>query len=168
MEFGLLMNSGRPIGTGSPFGFYPLYPVRARLRALVIGDDAGAISPRQHHLRRLDAPVALVHRLAPPARSACRGRRVGVRGIPLSACLRYTADAFTDNLFLPMFFAAMASLVWAVRARAVVPGILAGIVCALGAETRPSLLTLFPILLPMLLFGLRDWTWQQRGRRSRC
>ena len=164
MEHGLLMNSGRPPGTGSAFGFYPLYPYVLAAVHWLIGDDGGAIFLANTAFvcstlllfwfigwRRLPGPLAVIAALA---FGAFLYRHAFV----------YTGEAFTDNLFLPMFFAALASVVWAVQTRTMAAGILAGVICALGAETRPSLLTLFPFLLPMLLFGLRDWTWALRGR----
>jgi 4-amino-4-deoxy-L-arabinose transferase-like glycosyltransferase len=164
MEFGLLMNSGRPPGTGNAFAFYPFYPYVLAGVHWLIGDDGSAVLLANTFLiastllllwflgwRHLPGIIAAIAALAFGA-------------FLYRQAFLYTEHAFTDNLFLPMFFAALASVVWAVRARgAIAPSIFAGVICALGAETRPSLLTLFPILLPMLLFGLRDWTWMRRA-----
>lgn len=162
MEFGLLMHSGRPHGTGRPFSFYPFYPYVLAGAHWVIGDDAGAIFIANTLF--IASTLLLIWFLGwcrlPGVIAAIAALAFGV--LLYRHAFPYTADAFTDNLYLPMVFAALASVVWAVRTGAILPGIIAGVLCALGAETRPSLLTLFPFLLPMLLLGLREWTWARR------
>lgn len=164
MEFGLLMNSGRPHGSGQPFAFYPFYPYVLAGVHWLIGDDGGAI-----FLANAVFVASTLLLLWFLGWSRLPGTMAAVAALAFGLFLHrhvfaYTAHAFTDNLYLPMVFAALAAVVWAVRTGAVVPGILAGVICALGAETRPSLLTLFPILLPLLLFGLRAWTLARRVR----
>jgi hypothetical protein len=81
---------------------------------------------------------------------------LGVLALFLSRfAFRYTASAYTDNLYLPIVMAVVAAAVAALERRSFPLLLLTGALTALGAATRPSFLLFLPF------FGL--WLLLDRG-----
>jgi hypothetical protein len=163
MEFGLLMNGGRSLGEGNPYGYYPLYSYVLAAVHWLIGDDAAAAFLANGMF--LASTVWFTWMLG---WCALRGMAavVAVTGLGMFLwwyAFPYTGETFSDNLFLPMVFAALVSVSVAVRTGTTGAATSAGVLCALTAAARPSFLLFLPILAACLMM----WDRHRRPRALR-
>jgi len=162
---GLLMLQGRPLGSAVPFYFYPFYPYVLALTHALVGEDVSAIF-LLNGLAMGTLPMLFWglgwKRLQPAAAVAGFVGLTAFAGYYVGPFLTFDQPAFTDFVFLAFVFAALVALARALaepRPRSLVA---AGALIALGAATRPSLMTLV-YLAPVSLWlamhrpPLRRW-----------
>ncbi len=160
----LMAEPGTP---GQPYYFYPLYPYVLAGAHLLLGEDHGAVVLFQY------VCLGAVGILA----GLFLGKRIGGRAgvIALAAlalfvwrfAVPYTANAFTDNLYLPLVLAVVAAAVAALERRSLPLLLLTGVATALGAATRPSFLLFVPCFgLWLLLDGEAGASLRERIRAA--
>jgi hypothetical protein len=150
---GILMK--RSPTDASPFFFYPLYSYVLAGMHVLFGEDFGTI----RFLNWLCAAITAVLLWTLLRRRLTPGSLIvvlaGFAFFTRAYLLRYLQTAFTDNLFLPICMATVLLGAIAFERRSYGWLFLTGIVTALGAATRPSLIIHAPFfVLALLLF----WT----------
>jgi hypothetical protein len=150
---GILMK--RTPADASPFFFYPLYSYALAGMHMLFGEDFGTI----RFFNWLCVAAAAVLLWALLRKRLTPGSLVvvllGFAFFTHEYLLRYLQTAFTDNLFLPLAVATVLVSAIAFERKSYGWLFLTGIVTALGAATRPSLIIHAPfVVLALLIF----WT----------
>jgi hypothetical protein len=165
LHHGVLMLHGAAPGTAAPFYFYPFYPYLLAAGHALFGDSAGAAYllngllqaclPALFFLlgwRRLTVAAGFAAFLALGAFLYTYQRLI----------FEFDQPSFTDIAYMTAVLAALVALTRAVETMRPVSLVVAGVAVALGAATRPSLMTLM-YLAPLALalgirpFALRRW-----------
>jgi hypothetical protein len=149
---GLLMNQGRPLFTGEPFYFYPLYPYFVALTHVVFDESFFGLIFVQFLL--LGATIGIISWLAYDV----FGVRVAWLSLVFLCALGemdfvryYTVSVYTDNLYYPLVAGAVAAM-WVMQKRtASDAAILAGALGGLATLTRPSMMFVLPLYTAWLL-----------------
>jgi len=142
---GLLMLHGAPLGKAAPFYFYPMYPYVLALGHVVVGESVSAIYLVNGFI------VALL-----PALFLALGwaqLRAGAGVLAFAALtaflwaygaivITFAQPAFTDIAYMTLVFMALVAMARAFAAPTPARLVLAGVLVAFGAATRPSLMTL--------------------------
>lgn len=161
---GVLMLHGAPRGQAAPFYFYPLYPYLLAAGHALFGETAAAIYLVNGLLQAcLPALFFLLGwRALSPASSAAA---FGALGLFLYACqgvvFAFEQPSFTDVAYMTAVFTALAALAAAFERLSVPRLVLAGFFLALGAATRPSMMTLVWLAPFALAWRIRPFA---RGR----
>jgi 4-amino-4-deoxy-L-arabinose transferase-like glycosyltransferase len=149
---GLLMNQGRPLFTGQPFYFYPLYPYFVALTHMLFDESFYGVIFLQFVL--LGGTIAIIAWLA----SDLFGDRVAWLALAILCVLAemdfvryYTISVFTDNLYYPLVAAATAAMWLTQKTGGARRAILAGALGGLATLTRPSMMFVLPLFMLWLL-----------------
>jgi hypothetical protein len=142
---GPLMLLGNPIGEAQPFYFYPLYPyVLAAAHALVGEDWSSIVLLNGLCLAALPALFWELgwKRLSPRAGVAAFAALAGFVLYYCAPVAGFEEPAFPDFLFIALVVAALLALTRAAARPRPLGFALAGVLLALGAAARPSLMTM--------------------------
>jgi len=135
----------------SPFFFYPLYSYALAGMHVLFGEDFGAI----RFLNWVCVAVTAVLLWVLLRKRLNAGSLIvvllGFAFFTREYLLRYLQTAFTDNLFLPICVATVLVSSIAFERRSYGWLFLTGVMTALGAATRPSLLIYMPFFVATLL-----------------
>jgi hypothetical protein len=139
-------------GTGNAYYFYPLYPYALALSHTVMGDDYSAILI----LNYLCAASLILLMWALLRQRLSRGSTVVVLVLftffVKHHVLRWAGQPYTDNLFAPLTLATILTTAIAIEKRSARWMFFTGILTALGAATRPSMLLHLPVMALAVLF----------------
>ena len=147
---GILMK--RTPTDATPFFFYPLYSYALAGMHILFGEDFGAI----RFFSWLCLAVTAILLWALLRKKLTAGSLIvvllGFAFFTRVYFFRYLQTAFTDNLYLPICVATVLLSSIAFERRSYGWLFLTGVITALGAATRPSLLIYVPFLVVTLLF----------------
>jgi hypothetical protein len=161
LHHGPLMLQGLPIGQAAPFYFYPLYPYLLAAAHALVGEDVSTIYLVNGWLLALLPALFFAlgwKQLPRVAGSLAFTALLGFTYVYTKQFIEFPDPVFTDFLFLPLVFLSLVALTRALANPTPKRLLLTGIVMALGAATRPSLMTLI-YLTPFAL-------WFAMGRPS--
>ena len=174
---GPLMLQGLPVGQAAPFYFYPFYPYVLAAAHALVGEDIATIVLVNGWLLAL-LPLLF---FALGWKQLSRGAGVVAFAALFAFVYFYTRlfvtfsnPVFTDFMFLPMVFVALVALARALARPTPLRLVAAGIAMALGAATRPSLMTMFYLTPFALWFVVGDdrrssgGHWPRRGSPPAC
>lgn len=131
-------------GQGSPYFHYPLYPYALALAHVVFGEDPATVILFNHLC--IAASGALFWLLL-RHRASSRATILALVLLALMAFVHfhgYAKNAFSDNLYMPMVLATIAAFTAALERRSTPMFVVAGILTAFAAATRPSFLLFVP------------------------
>lgn len=158
---GPLMRYGNPLGQGTPFYFYPLYPYVRAASVFVMGEDFASSLILNALAVAVLAPIFLALGWARlPAWRALAGLSL-LAGITYRHLFYFTLWGFTDCVYMALVFLALWAAIRAVRGGRLAHGVAAGVAAGLAAACRPSMMTFVPIL------GLTMLLWPGPGSRAR-
>lgn len=147
---GLLMTDGT-VAAG-PYYFYPLYSYALAAAHALFGEDFGTIIFFNYlclAFLGLLAWCLLRNHLLP---GSIIGALVLIALFVNAHLIPYAKTAFSDNLFVPLVFLVIITCDAALRRKSTLLLFLCGVLTALGAATRPSLLFFLPFFVIGLLF----------------
>lgn len=129
-------------GVGNPYFFYPLYSYGRALSIIIFGDDT--ITLQLFNQLCIAAAVLLMWMLLRNYLS--RGALAALLLLVLAPfCLtylgRYATQALSDNLFVPCVIAMLVATVVSLERRSIGWAFFAGVLTAIGAAARASLMT---------------------------
>jgi hypothetical protein len=148
---GPLMTVGSPIGAGTPYFFYPLYPYVLAAAHAFFGEDYGAEPLLNGVAIAVAFPLLWWLGLREAGRwwgvvlAAALGRLAFIHFRP------FMSEAYTDSLFLPLVILAILAAGWWLDRGTKGLALLAGLVSALATATRPSFMLFLPVLVVVLL-----------------
>lgn len=151
---GLAMPTGRPIGQGEPYYFYPFYSYALAGAHWVIGDDFTAVMVFNAIL--IASVPLLLWSLGWNTLSGLRAcTALGVLAVFATWHLvPYEMWAYTDNLFIVLALAALTVVKRALETGRASLSAGAGLLSALAAATRPSFMTFVPLLVAAVMLGV--------------
>jgi hypothetical protein len=152
---GPLMLHGAPLGQASPFYFYPMYPYVLALGHVLVGESVSAIYLVNGFLVAMLPALFLalgwfqLRALAGVVAFASLTAFLWVYG---SIVITFEQPAFTDIAYMTLVFMALVAFARACATPTRIRLVVAGVLIAFGAATRPSLMTLV-YLAPFGLAG---------------
>ncbi len=165
VHHGPLMLHGEPAGRAAPFYFYPMYPYVLALGHMLIGDNLSSIFMVNGVFVALLPALFLAL-----GWNQLRGAAGVAAFLALGAFIyfycgffiTFEQPALTDTAYLTFVIAAVLALARACAAPTPARLVIAGILIAFGAATRPSLMTLVyltPFGLLLALPRRAVWPW---------
>ena len=142
---GVLMLHGAPLGRAEPFYFYPMYPYVLALGHALIGDNVSAIFLANGMILAMLPALFLAlgwSRLRAPAGVLAFAALVAFLWAFAALVITFPQPAFTDITYMTMVFMALVALARAFDTPTPARLVVAGVLMAFGAATRPSLMTL--------------------------
>jgi len=143
---GPLMNFGRPLFSGEPFFFYPLYPYLVALTHQLFDESFYGLVFFQFVL--LGAMISIMAWFA----WQMFGQRVAWITLVILAVLAeldfaryYTVSVFTDNLYYPLVALAVACMWRMERSTSRSAAVVAGLAGGVATLARPSMLLVLPL-----------------------
>lgn len=159
---GPLMRYGNPLGRGTPFYFYPLYPYVRAASLFVMGEDfAGSVVLNTLAVAVLGPLFLALGWARLPTWRALAGLSV-LAWITYRHLFYFTLWGFTDCVYMALVFLALWAAVRAVRGGRLAHGVAAGVAAGLAAACRPSMMTFVPVLGVTMLLWPGPWP---RARR---
>lgn len=160
---GVLMTLGRDPGAGTPYFFYPLYSYVVAFAQAVIGEDNGAVTLLNSLLVGASFVLAWLISLRETRRGIGLFYTGGLLALVGWHLRPFLSEAYTDNLYLTLVYAALLGAHWWMRKGGTIAPLASGVLSAWAAATRPSFLLFPPAILAILVVG----HWRRRMTRAR-
>jgi hypothetical protein len=160
---GMLMSLGSPVGQGTPYYFYPLYPYLLAMAHLVVGEDFGAVVMLNGLAVASLAPLFwLLGWRALPWYAVLLGY-TALAALAVRHFVGYTLAALTDSVFAALVFVALVACRRAIEQPRGRRWLLAGVTVAVASATRPSFLMFLSFLAAAVALFWRQAPLRTRG-----